>query len=52
MTAPTVNEEVPDNAAGPDGLDRALLASLAKVRTEVVTPGDPVQIAMATPPPP
>ncbi len=51
VTAPTVNEEVPDNVAGPGVVDRALLASLANVRGDVVTPGDPIQIAMAAPAP-
>ncbi len=51
VTAPTVNEEVPDNASGHGEVDRALLVGLDKVRAGLVTPGDPIQIAMATPAP-
>ena len=51
ISTPSGNEEVPDNANPVEG-DRALLAELAKVEPELVTPGDPMQIAMATPLPP
>ena len=51
ISTPSGNEEVPDNANPVEG-DRALLAELSKVEPELVTPGDPMQIAMATPLPP
>ncbi|HVV85990.1 MAG TPA: HAMP domain-containing sensor histidine kinase [Kofleriaceae bacterium] len=51
ITAPTVNEEVPDSPSKHDALDRTLLSGLEAARTELVSPGDPIQIAMATPAP-
>lgn len=52
VSTPTVNDEVPDNVGAVAGRDRALLAGLERVKGALVSPGDPTQIALATPAPP
>ncbi len=47
LTSPTFNPEVPDNSAPRAAADLAVLAALVPVKSALVNPPDPVQVAMA-----
>ncbi len=49
LTSPTFNPSVPDNNSPSAAADLAMLGALGPVKTALVAPPDPVQVAMAQP---